>query len=166
MAKRIDDTVWKAIENAFLRRDRKPTYGQLAEEFGVSKRSIENKARERNWQEARAMVDYGGEAGEERALKRISESETRQPVDPIKAMRGLITDIYHEAIATEAKTKEGCVNAFVNLLKAQRELYPPNADDLAEMAVQLDITPDEFMEALKRRWAQGLEPVEDLAKVK
>ena len=177
MPKRIDSTVWSAIKSAFLQREPKPAYGDLAKEFGVSKSSVTQRAAAEKWQEERDRV----ELTKATTSRKISQASGRK-VNLSDALEGAIADLYHEAAALEGKSKEGCANAMANLMKTQRELYPPtfaewvsmvikfdiqpSPDDIVELTVQARITPDTFMEALKRRWAQGLEPVEDLAKVK
>ena len=169
MPKRIDSTVWRVIKSAFLQRDPKPSYKALAKEFGVSSSSIETKAAKDKWQAERDTREQGKVV----ASQKISQASGRK-VDPQVALDGAISDLYYEATALEGKSKEGCANAMANLLKTQRELYPPTfaewvdmvikfniqptPDDIVELTIQSGITPDTFMEALKRRWSQGLEP--------
>ena len=177
MPKRIDSTVWSAIKSAFLQREPIPTYGSLAKEFGVSQSSITQKAAAEKWQAERDSKEQGKVI----ASQKISQASGRK-IDPQVALEGAISDLYYEATALEGKSKEGCANAMASLLKTQRELYPPTfaewtdmimkfdivptAQEIVELTVQAGITPDTFMEALKQRWAQGLEPVEDPATAK
>jgi hypothetical protein len=54
----------------------------------------------------------------------------------------------------KANSKEGCASALASLLRAKRELYPPDADELAEIAFRRGITPDDFIQAIESRERQ------------
>ena len=50
-----------------------------------------------------------------------------------------------------ARSKESAAAALVELLKAERELNPPTAEDLAQIAYEQGITPDDFAKAILKR---------------
>ena len=155
MPKRIDSSVWVAIKNAFLRRDPKPSYKTLADDYGVSKASIERKASAENWQADREVTEQVKESQRVKSARKASTAVGRK-VDDLDALDGFIADLYFDGKTADIKSREGAANAMANLLKVRRELFPPNADELAEIAFKLNINPNDFVEALKRRWEESM----------
>ena len=151
MPKRIDSTVWTAIKSAFLQRNPKPLYKDLAKEFGVSKASIDRRASEENWQSDRESADQGQEIARALSAKKASESYGRE-VDDLKALKGLIADLYFDAATVEIKSREGCASAVTNLIRAKRELFPPTLPEIVAIAIGQGYGPDEFLQELRNQW--------------
>lgn len=163
MPKRIDSTVWDAIKSAFLRRNPKPSYKTLSNEFGVSQSSIERKASAENWQADRETTSQIKESQRVQSALKMSAGSGRK-VDDLEALEGFMADLYYDGLTVDIKSREGCANAITNLIKAKRELFPPDADELAEMAFKLNIKPNDFIEALKRRWEESIPAVPEVQK--
>ena len=151
MPKAIDSTVWSAVKSAYLNRNEKPKLQQLSREFGVSTGAISTRRKNENWEKLRDDAQANIRAERIKGARKAF-ANTGQDLDDLTILEATIADMYFEMSATMASSKEGCANAVTNLIKAKRDLFPPNADDLADMAVRLGIGPDEFLEALRRKW--------------
>ena len=153
MPKAIDIRVLSAIKKAYLERNPRPTYAKLASEFQVSKAKIADVASKEKWVGLRDAKESAKAAGHVEGAKALIRASTKK-VDAMDALNIVLADIVAEVTSVEAKSKEGCANAFVNLIKVQRELFPPDVDELAEIAVRLGITPNDFLAAIQKRWAE------------
>ena len=151
MPKKIDPRTFEAVKAAYLKGGSKPDRQKIADQFKISMSTLNNWAAEGKWETLRITAATHHESGKVEGAKAATRQRPR--VDDLEALNNAIADISAEISAIEAKSKEGCANAMANLLKAKRELYPPDADGLAEMAVKLGITPAEFIRALKTKWA-------------
>jgi hypothetical protein len=152
MPKAIDRRVIDAAKKAYLGRKSKPSLNVLAEEFGVSVATLKNVAAKEKWTDLRNAADLAQESGKVEGAKAVTRQRPR--VDDLQILNDAIADLSAEVAAVEAKSKEGCASAVATLLKTKRELYPPDADGLAEMAVKLGITPADFIRSLKHKWAE------------
>ena len=153
MPKAIDSKLIEAIKKAYLTRQSKPSLASLAKEFGVGETKVKHSAREGQWTALRDAQKTANAAGRVEGAKAIVRASSNK-IDAMEALNTVIADIAAEATSVEAKSKEGCANALANLLKTQRELYPPDVDELAEIAVRLGITPNDFLSAIQKRWAE------------
>jgi hypothetical protein len=151
MPKAIDRKLIDAIKRAYLDRKSKPTLKDLAVEFGVGLATLKNISSKEKWAELRKAASVAQNTGAVEAAKTVTRQ--RPKVDDLTHLDNAIADVSAEVAAIEAKSKEGCANALAALLKTKRDLYPPNAEELAEMAVKLGITPADFIRALKLKWA-------------
>jgi len=152
MPKAIDRRVIDAAKKAYLDRKSKPSLNALASEFGVSAATLKNVAAKEKWTDLRAAADMAQESGKVEGAKAATRQRPR--VDDLQVLNDAIADLSAEIATIEAKSKEGCASSVAALLKAKRELYPPDADGLAEMAVKLGITPADFIRSLKSKWAE------------
>jgi hypothetical protein len=152
MPKKIDDRTFEAVKKAYLESKVKPDRQKLADKFCVGLSTLNNWAAAGKWESLRESAVSSRAEGKVEGAKVATRS--RGAVDDFELLNNAIADISAEIAAIEAKSKEGCANAMANLLKAKRELYPPNAEELAEMAVKLGITPADFIRALKTKWAE------------
>lgn len=152
MPKAIDRRLLDTIKNAYMNRSPKPTLNALAKEFGVSGTKVRVLASEEKWSDIRKAKDQSTAVGAIAGAKAAVRASKK--VDPYDALMAAIADISAEVSAVEAKSKEGCANALGNLLKVQRELYPPSVEELAEIAVKLNISPADFLRAIKDKWQE------------
>ncbi len=146
MPKHISDKVWGEIKEAYLHQGCK--IDDLSALYKVSVRSIKQKAKDENWsskRKARALTAIG--VPPDRAAAAADEEGKLFDI-----MAKAIATLSSEIQATPAKSKEGCVNALVNIAKAQRELFPPSAEELAKIAADLGIRPADFIRALQKEW--------------
>lgn len=157
MPKALDRKLIDAIKKAYLGRKSRPTLKELATEFSVGLSTLKIISSEEKWAELRKTAQVAQELGAVQGAK--SATRQRSKLDDLVLLNEGIADLSAEIAAVEAKSKEGCATAMANLIKVKRELFPPTAEDLAEMAVSLGITPSDFLTALQRRWAkQELQP--------
>jgi len=147
MPKAIDSKLIGAIERAYLDRSPKPSLRALATEFGIGLSTVKALSSDRNWTAQREQKEQGKVEGGK-------DVNRRRGIDGYQAIKDAIADISAEVSTVDAKSKEGCASALVSLLKAERELFPPTAEELAEMAVKLDITPADFIRAMKLKWQE------------
>ena len=146
MPKAIDPRLIEAARKAYLNRNPKPTLKALAAEFGIGATTLRIAASKGKWAELRKSTAAGVKQGA------IAVATARSKVNDLDVLENAIAIMAANVATTEAKSKEGCASALGCLLKAKRELYPPTADGLAEMAVGLGITPADFLAALRVRW--------------
>lgn len=151
MPKKIDQRTFEAVKTAYLKSGSKPDRQKLADQFNISMSTLNNWAAGGKWEDQRTAAAISREAGKIEGAKAATRSRPR--MDDLEALNNAIADLGAEVAAIEAKSKEGCASAFATLLKTKRELYPPDADGLAEMAVKLGITPADFIRSLKNKWA-------------
>ena len=74
---------------------------------------------------------------------------------PMDLLNFAIADIARATLTTKASSKEAGYNAVATLLKLQRELQPPTADDLAEIAVRHGLKPGDFIKVIRDRSQQS-----------
>ena len=150
MPKAIPQRIWTLIESAYMKADSDLNYEKLGKKYSVSISAISKKAAKEKWAEKRlALKRVRAEARQEGA-KAVGRKLPRK--SHMSALDDAIAELSLEAVATEAKSKEGCVTAMVRAIEAYRTLFPPSADELAAIAVQLGISPQDFLTALKKRW--------------
>jgi hypothetical protein len=152
MPRALDNKLIAAIEKAYLDREARPSLKELADEFGIGLSTLKGISSKEGWAARRDAAEAAKIEGRVEGAKAVLRP---RGVDGLTAIRNAITDISAEVSTIEAKSKEGCATALVNLLKAERELFPPNAEELAELAVRLDISPADFLRALKAKWADA-----------
>lgn len=62
-----------------------------------------------------------------------------------------IADITAAIPKAPSQSKESAANALAMLMRAERELFPPDAKELAEIACQQGIRPEDFAAAILKR---------------
>ncbi|GEM_PF-2605046 len=67
-------------------------------------------------------------------------------------LRGGITDDEERTTPIDTRGIGGTASALVRLLEYRRKLKPPTAAELAELAIAMNVRPDEFLTALKDAW--------------
>ncbi|WP_137455019.1 hypothetical protein [Halomicronema hongdechloris] len=50
------------------------------------------------------------------------------------------------------RSVESAAVAMAQLMRLERELYPHNADEVAELAVRYGVDPGEFIQVLQEKW--------------
>ena len=146
MPKTIDPRLIEAAKKAYLTRNPRPTLKAIAAEFAIGLSTLKALSSKGKWAEIRKSKAAGAKQGA------IAVATARAKVSDLDVLENAIAIMAANVATTEARSKEGCASALGSLLKAKRELYPPTADGLAEMAVGLGITPADFLAALKSRW--------------
>lgn len=144
MPKKID---WEPIKRAYLVSGK--SLEAIAQEFGVSVRSIETKSADQDWAKSREQ------AAPKPANKPRPTAKNVGAIDEISVLETAIADL-SAGIAdgeTPIKSKESAATALVRLLEYREKLMPKSAATLAERAIELGITPELFLEELRQAWA-------------
>ena len=163
MSKRID---WAAIEKAYHSTNDSPA--KLALQFGVSKRSIEIKAEKDGWKAKRAARQAAQKSDSDYDPRSGTAPRIRQPrtkIDELLIVENAIVSLDsllysmcggngEEGASKGIDTRGvgGVAGALVRLLEYRRKVEPPTAAELAEIAISLNIRPDEFLTALREAW--------------
>ena len=74
---------------------------------------------------------------------------------PMDLLNFAIADIARATLTTPCTSKESGYQALATLLRVQRELNPPTADDLAEIAVRHGLKPGDFIKVIRDRSQQS-----------
>lgn len=117
---------------------------QIAVKVGVSVRSIERWRLE--WdRHPRFTVLAGGRSG-----------GTVDELGLVDNALGLLTEVMGQCARgeVEAKAIASIATALVKVLQYRRILQPPTAAELADQLIQMNISPEQFVEELKKGWVQ------------
>lgn len=144
MPKKID---WEPIKRAYLVSGR--SLEAIAAEFGVSTRAINGKSTEDGWAKSK-------EQAQPKPKPQPKAAKTRGELDEIATIEAAIADLSTGIADTDTpiKSKEAAATALVRLLEYRQKLAPTSAAELAERAIELGISPDDFLEQLRSQWGQ------------
>lgn len=149
MPKKID---WAEIKKAYL--EDGESYASLALRFNVGKSTIEARASSEGW----AALKKGG-------VSRVNQGDTPKPqirtrmpstqgIDEIEIIEDAIAKMSADLHVAEPKSAEGAANAIAKLIELHNRLTPKTAADLADMAIELGISPKDFVRALSDKWQE------------
>ena len=155
MPKPLDPRIIQAMEKAYLDRVPRPGLNAIADEFQVGRSTVKKLSTEREWSKKRDKKD--AENADANAMGAIATATHLPKVDEMQALDNAIAILNTSIFRSQPKTLEGCASALGKLIQTKREMYPPDADGLAEMAVKLGISPNDFLEALRSKWAGELQ---------
>ncbi len=147
MPKKID---WEPIKRAYLASGE--SYATIASRFNVSERAVEKRASDEGW--ARSREEIHAEIKPKPANKPRPTVKGSGAIDEISVVENAIADL-STGIAdadTPIKSKEAAAAALVRLLEYREKLLPTTAADLAGRAIELGITPEQFIEELRQAW--------------
>jgi transposase-like protein len=147
----IDPKLKAQIRRAYV--NSKLTFGELAKQFDVSDRSIQNWAKAENWdaeRKAENVIEFARQPKQERPPVR-----TRVNSDDALAIADLIiSDLQGEMARGDvtAKDKASVANALKAWVEYRRKIHPPTVAELVELAIKLNVGPDEFLTELRNAW--------------
>jgi hypothetical protein len=147
------------------------TQEAIALHFNMSTRTIERWAAQDGWgarKQAQKVVAIGS------SRKQTSPTPGDEPVSPKpRRQRGAIDEmeIIESAIVSldallssmgglsgddriDTRGIGGTASALVKLLEYRRKIQPPTAAELADLVIELGISPTEFVAELKQKWLQ------------
>lgn len=141
------------------------TLASVALKIGRSKRTVERWSSEGGWEALKNGMP-GNSKFEKKAIaliesseKKLNEVKTRVEVRSAvrETIEGVNTAINYlmDAIETQeakAKSLEGCVSALAKLFELREKLQPKTAADLAKMAIELGLKPEDFATELRDQW--------------
>lgn len=144
------------------------TLEEVAYQFGVSERAIKGKASAGKWAERRRgqnvipIADKEPRAAKRRsldsdALPRIPRPKRRtEEISELEIIENAIVnlDSLFNAICEigDLRGVGGAAGALCKLVELRMKLKPKTAAELAEMAIELGITPTEFAFQLREKW--------------
>ncbi len=138
----------------------------IADSIDVSRRTIERWANENNG-EWRTLRDKNTTStnviqlqpkptqklGGTKLREKVRESKPRsnEELDDIAVIEDAIADI-HASLPGSELGKGSMATALVKLVELKRKLKPETVEDLVERAIELNISPDEFLTELRNAW--------------
>lgn len=144
------------------------TQGEIADRLGVCRRTVERWAVADDWATRRP----GGKSAKEVVETSATAPGKPAPIDiraRVAKMKSEYTPedidelfLLDRALVTVAEVMGGdvairdigtCASALCKLIELRLKLKPRSASQLAEMAIELGVTPAEFVAELKRHWA-------------
>jgi hypothetical protein len=154
MSSPIDKKTWEKAKEAYL--SSSDSLAAIAMRFGISKRAVEKKASEEGWTDKR----NGGSKKQviEISLptpKRNFRHRHQPEMDEIEIIDSAIASLSAVISSGEDTRSVGsCATSLCRLIELRNKLVPKTVFDLADMAVALDISPQEFVRALSDKWQQ------------
>lgn len=150
----IDPKLKAQVKRAYV--NSKMTPADLAKQFGVSDRSIQNWAKNEHWDAERTaqnVIDLEtARVPRERPPSRVRAGAD----DALSIADTVISDLQGELVRGDvtAKDKAAVANSLKAWVEFRRKLKPPTVADLVELAIELGITPDEFLTSLRDAWTK------------
>lgn len=140
-------TNWAEVKKDYL--ESGDSLAAVALRFGLSKRAVEKIAADEGWAALRSahrssMATVAREA--------VEEIQRKQREDLVKDIEVGITKLSYAIRETEPRSMEGCAAAMAKLIELHNKMVPVTAEELAEMAVNAGIKPNEFLKALNSAW--------------
>lgn len=152
MPKRID---WEPIKKAYL--EEAETYASLALRFGIGKSTIEARASSEGWAALKESKFSG--------VSRVAPQNTRihprgewvnRNLDEVEILETAILSLsgYFSVGLEDTRGIGAIATGLCKLIELRNKLLPKTAADLADMALALDISPEEFIRQLSEKWRQ------------
>lgn len=128
------------------------TIAAIAETIGVTRRTIERWAGEGAWREKRGNVV---------SIKKQPKPDIPRPkrqrgaideMELIEMALGDVSSAMSTASSEDLRALGGLATALCRLIELRRKVQPPTVAVLAEQAIDLNISPSEFMAELSKQW--------------
>ena len=148
MPKKID---WEEIRKYWQQNAASST--AIADHFGVSKRSVDDRIPQWRTTEKPAsnviQLQPKPKVQNPRLDFRRGDGE---PIDDLLAVEAAIANLHDSLPAALDQSKGGIAWALVKLIELKRKIKPETVTDLVERAIELDISPEEFLTELNNAW--------------
>ncbi len=132
------------------------TIEEVSRRVGVSRRTIERWANEGNWREKRGIVPFKPKPPTEKSEPpKPRQPKERKKIDDMEITTNAIVvlDSLLSSMGVEdARNVSGVASALVRFLEYYRKLQPKTAAELAELAIELNLRPEDFLAALRDEW--------------
>lgn len=132
---------------------RKAAIAKTALNFSLSDRTVARKVRAQQWvvglHRAQNVIDFKAASAE--LGGRIPSTQA----DHLRMINGAIAGIggsLEKCIKTDLREAAAGASALCRLIELHRVIQPPNAQMLADAAINAGISPQEFIEALQTQW--------------
>ncbi|BAZ39433.1 hypothetical protein NIES4101_53860 [Calothrix sp. NIES-4101] len=152
MPKKID---WENIKKAYL--EESETYASLALRFGVGKSTIEARASAEGWVALKESRVTGVAPQKPQNMKIHPRGEwVHRNLDEVEILENAIQSLsgYFSGGLEDTRGLGSLATGLCKLIELRNKLVPKNAADLADMAIALDISPEEFIRQLSERWRE------------
>jgi hypothetical protein len=146
--KKID---WDEIKKAYL--EGAESYASLAMRFGVGKSTIEARASAEGWAALKKQGKAPVPPQKPQIRPRVTQGNT---LDEVEIIEGAIISLsgYLLGGAEDTRGIGSIAGGLCKLIELRNKLVPKNATDLADMAIELGITPKDFIRALSDKWQE------------
>lgn len=138
------------------------TMDAIAQKLGVSRRTIERWSAndpEGKWTDlklAQKVVAFSPRADAPTEPAKPRRQRGHSEIDELKIIELAISDLSATLGSgeTDSRSMGGIAGGLVRLLEYRRKICPPTAAELADLVLELNISPQEFVAELKQRWLQ------------
>ncbi|MEO1208859.1 MAG: helix-turn-helix domain-containing protein [Cyanobacteria bacterium J06638_20] len=133
--------------------------GDIAKELDVSERTIFRWAAAGDWDKGRTqreekVIDFARAHSKEPV--RPESPKTDRELDDLTVINAILPNLKEqlgdEALKVNSPGVGASISALIRMLEYRRKIQPPTARDLAEVAIALNISPQEFMDELQKQW--------------
>ena len=132
------------------------TYEEVAKRVGKSTRTIERWGAAGEWakqpiqEELADSISNVVEIGDRRPVRKRKRLDEQEIIE--EAIESLSSLLKKDHVSINSPGVGSAASALVRLLEYRRKICPPTVVDLAEAAIALGVTPQEFMAELERQW--------------
>jgi hypothetical protein len=146
----IDPKIKAAIQEAYINSNLSSE--ELADKFDVSDRSIRGWAKAEAWdaqRKAKNVIDFAQRKTDRPPVRAKANSD-----DALAIADSVIADLQGEMVRGDitAKDKSAVANSLKAWVEYRRKIKPPTVADLVDLAIELDVGPDEFLTELRKAW--------------
>lgn len=151
MPKQID---WEAIRKHWQQTG--ASSQAIADKFGVSKRAVDERLPK--WRDTEKLPQ---KVVPIQSAKAASHPPTRprrhvngEELEELEVINLAIADLAAALGSgeTDSRSLGGIAGGLVRLLEYRRKIQPRTAAELAEVAIAMGVSPDQFMAALREQW--------------
>lgn len=148
MPKKID---WEEIKKAYL--EGAESYASLAMRFGVGKSTIEARASTEGWAALKKQGKAPVPPQKSQIRTRAIQGDT---LDEVEIIEGAISSLSAILVGGIEDTRGigSIAGGLCKLIELRNKLVPKTAADLADMAIELNISPKDFIRALSDKWQE------------
>lgn len=155
MSNPIDPKIWNKAKDDYVSGDE--SLAAIALRFGISKRAVEKRASDEGWAALR-QAQSGSKATARVSKPAPLPPPTRrsgpQDFDEIEILTSAIASLSGILSGGSEDTRGigSVATGLCRLIELRNKLLPKTAADLADMAISLGISPQEFIRALSDKW--------------
>ncbi|RCJ20162.1 hypothetical protein A6S26_05420 [Nostoc sp. ATCC 43529] len=158
MSSPIDDKTWSDAKDAYVTGT--DSLAAIAMRFGISKRAVEKRSSEESWLASRQAHQAQNSVQAKPAARSAplpppnAQRRQAQGIDEIEIIDCAIASLSCILAGGGEDTRGigGIATGLCRLIELRNKLVPKTAADLADMAISLDISPQEFIRALNDQW--------------
>ncbi|MBW4433073.1 MAG: helix-turn-helix domain-containing protein [Pelatocladus maniniholoensis HA4357-MV3] len=129
---------------------------EIADSLGVSRRTIERWAAEGNWRDLQQtnIVHLKPKPINSSPKLELPKIRSVESLDDIGIVEAALSELHASLPEADDKSKGGIAGAIARLVELKRKIKPETVADLVERAIELGVSPDEFLQQLRDAWAK------------